>query len=279
MKDLNAVSETALHTLKSRVTESDKESPVINDPLGKEIFHAISSLLTNETSQNILKMKIPSTLSSYIALRARKYDTYAKEFIKNNPKALVISLGCGFDTRFWRVSDKIWNYIEIDLPEVIELKKEILKNKISYETIGCSVLDYGWIDTIAAKQRTNILFLAEGLFMYLPEDEVISLFKKIASTFSQSQIIFETVNKKYTTGFYKKMVEKKMKKRLGSDAGASYQYGISQAEEIESYGDNIKVIEEWSYFEDSDVKPKFLYYLKNLTTFTRTQWTVKAKIK
>ena len=65
---------------------------------------------------------------------------------------------------------------------------------------------------------------------------------------------------------------------LGTDAGSSYDFGVYDAHDIESYGKNIKVTEEWSYLEDNDVKPVFLKLFKNMKLMSRTQWTIKAKI-
>ena len=279
MENLNAVSETALLTLKARVIEAEKQSPVIHDVKGREILDKISSHISTETQRRVLNRKLPSPLTSYLALRARKYDSYTKTFIKKNPKGLVVSLGCGFDTRYWRVSKEPWNYIELDLPEVIEAKKEVLgDNNVEYEMIGCSVLDKDWIEQIASKQKEKVLFLAEGLFMYLPEKDVVQLFKRLAKTFSKSQIVFEVVNKRYTKGFWKKIVESTMMRNSGTEAGASFNFGINDAKDIESYARNIKVMEEWSYFEDPDVRPRFQRLFRHFKSFLRTQETIRARI-
>lgn len=278
MVNLNAVSETALLTLKARVIEAEKQSPVIHDAKGREILDKISSHVSTETQRRVLNRKLPSTLTSYLALRARKYDSYTKTFIKKNPKGLVVSLGCGFDTRYWRVSKEPWNYIEMDLPEVIEAKKEVLGDIVEYGMIGCSVLDKDWIEQIASKQKERVLFLAEGLFLYLPEKDVVRLFKRLAKSFSKSQIVFEIVNKKYTKGFWKKIVESKMKRNSGTEAGTSFNFGIKDAKEIESYARNIKVMEEWSYFEDPDIRPRFQRLFRHFKSFSRTQWTIRARI-
>ncbi len=82
MENLNAVSETALLTLKARVIEAEKQSPVIHDAKGREILDKISSHVSTETQRRVLNRKLPSTLTSYLALRARKYDSYTKTFIK-----------------------------------------------------------------------------------------------------------------------------------------------------------------------------------------------------
>lgn len=273
---LNDVSETALITLRSRVVESQKDDPILIDEIGIECLKTIRPLLSDDLQNRLLDKKLPATLSNHIAIRARKYDAYTKEFLEEHPDALVVSLGCGLDTRYWRVSNKPWKYVEVDLPEVIEAKKEILGERLVYPVIGCSVLDDAWINEILAIQNKHVLFIAEGLFMYLPQAEVEDVFRKLSESFSQSEIVFEVVIKKYTQGLWKKMVESKMKRSAGTEAGSSYQFGVDFGKEVESFGRNIKMVEEWSYFEDKDIKPKMLGWFKNMKFMSRTQWTIKA---
>ena len=278
MKTLNDVSETAIITLRSRAIESLKPNPVIRDKVSVECLEQMTLMLPLEVRKRLLDRNLPSTLTRHIALRARKYDLYAKDFIERFPDGLVVSLGCGFDTRYWRVSDSTWNYAEVDLPPVIEVKKEILQTRIKYLTIGCSVLEEKWMAEILSLQNKNVLFLAEGLLMYLPQKQVENLFKRLTESFSNSFIVFETVTKKYTTGIWKKMVESKMRRSLGTEAGSSYQFGVNDAKEVEAFSQDIRLIEEWSYFEDQDIVPKFLWHFRNLKFLTRTQWTIKAAI-
>ena len=278
MDILNAVSETALITLKSRVQEAEKDEPIIKDEVARECLASLRPLLPVKTQNKLLNRSLPLSLTRHIALRARKYDAYARAFIADNPAGLVVSLGCGFDTRYWRVSDQAWNYIEVDLPEVIEAKKKVLGDRLTYRLIGCSVLEEDWFEEVRSLQDENILFLAEGLLMYLPPADVVGLFNKLSGSFSKSEIVFEVVHKRYTQGFWKKSVESKMKRNLGSEAGASYEFGVREAREVEAYGPAIKVVEEWSYFEDEDIQPKLLRLFRPFKFMTRTQWTIKATI-
>jgi methyltransferase (TIGR00027 family) len=277
MFQLSTVSETALLTLKSRIIESEKEHPLLIDPRGKEILDKLQERIPEETWERLLNRKFSPTLTRYIALRARKYDAYANEFLRER-NGLVVSLGCGFDTRYWRIAPKDPNYMEVDLPEVIKLKQELVGADPGYQMIASSVLDHRWIFDTAAIQKNNVLFLAEGLFMYLPETEVKALIRKLATSFHNSQLVFETVHRKYTRGLRKKMVELKMKRNAGTAAGSAYTYGLRRAEDMEPYADNLKVSEEWSYFEEPDLKPKSMQYLKHVKAFSRTQWTIKANI-
>jgi len=278
MTTLSTVSETALITLRARAVETERSSPLIEDPLSLELLDKIKSLELSVAQRKILEWDPPSSLSSYIVLRARKYDTYAKEFLSTHPTGLIVSLGAGFDTRFWRIQASPDQYLEVDLPEVADSKKHILNDKLLYEMIGGSVLEKKWMEEIAHTHTAHVLFLAEGLLMYLPEKEVIHFFQRLSGSFSDSQIVFEVVHRKYTRGFRKKLVESKMKRRSGTEAGASYQYGMKEGKEVESYAKDLKLIDEWSYFEDPDVRPAALRLLKHIKAFSRTQWTIQAQI-
>lgn len=271
---LTDVSKTSIITLRSRVLESQKNKPIINDPMAKYCLDKLVSFASEEEKALLFNRKLSPVLTNHIAIRTRKYDSITSDFISKNPSSIVVNLGCGFDTRYWRIDNKKCEYIELDLPEIIEIKKEILKDNLSYELIGCSVLDPSWIDRVTSKGNRNFLLIAEGLFMYLPKVDVINLFKIFSEKFYQSQIVFEAVNEKYTRGIWKKIVELKFKQELGSNAGSSYNFGVRQAREIESYGNGLKVTGEWSYLEDADVRPKILKYFG----FSKTQWTIIATI-
>jgi methyltransferase (TIGR00027 family) len=271
---LTDVSKTAIVTLRSHVLESQKNEPLINDPMAKYCLEKLVSLASEDEKALLFNRKLSSALTSHIAIRARKYDSIINDFMLKNSSSTVVNLGCGFDTRYWRIDNKKCEYIELDLPEIVELKKDILKDHLSYELIGCSVLDSSWIDRVTSTGKRNFLLIAEGLFMYLPKTDVINLVKIFSQRFYHSQIVLEVVAEKYTRGIWKKIVEMKIKRELGFDAGSSYNFGVQNAFELESFGDGIKVIDEWSYVEDPDVRPRIYKYLG----ISRTQWTITATI-
>jgi O-methyltransferase involved in polyketide biosynthesis len=293
MDILSDVSETALITLRARAIETKKEEPLIRDDMGLELLDRIGPLLPADTRQRVMDRKLSPVLTRYIALRARKYDSYARSFISENADGLVVSLGCGFDTRYWRVSEEPWNYVEIDLPDVIAAKKKVLADvephsmgaypvgphlMRPYPMIGCSVLEERWVKEIRSMQAEDVLFLAEGLFMYLPKPEVVRVFDRLSESFFRSQIVFEVVSERYTQGIWKKLVESKMRRSGGTEAGSSYQFGVRDAKDVEAYGQHIKVVEEWSYYEEGDLRPRVLSLFRNFKLMSRTQWTVKATI-
>ena len=110
--------------------------------------------------------------------------------------------------------------------------------------------------------------------MYLPKNDVIDLLKTISERFYNSKIALEVTNEKYIRGLWKKIIRRKIKSQLGFDAGSLFKFGVRNGQEIESYGDGIKVIEEWIYTEAEEARPKIAKYL----TPKRSQWTVTATL-
>ena len=278
MKQLTEVSETALITLRSRVIESRKSNPVLGDPVGEECFEALVSVMPDELRKRVMERKLSPVLTRHIALRARQYDRLCMEFLEEFPEGLVVSLGSGFDTRFWRLGGRDLKYVELDLPGVIGIKKQLLKDKPTYPMIEDSVLDESWISKVREMQSDHVLFVAEGLFMYLPSDQVIQTLIRLAESFHSSRLVMEVVAEKYTRGFRKKMVERKMRSGAGSTAGDYYQYGIREARDLESYHSGFRVKGEWSFFEDPDIQPAFLKVFRHFRSLSKTQYTVIADI-
>ena len=271
---LTDVSKTAIVTLRCRVTESERDKPILHDTMARFCLDRLRAWATPDEEAVLFDKPQPQTLTNPMALRARKYDLIASNFISRNPSSTVVNLGCGFDTRYWRIDHAQCRFIELDLPEVVEIKKELLGERLTYELIGCSVLDTAWIDSITANGNSHFLLLAEGLFMYLHKADVIRLLKTISERFTRSQITQEVVTEAYTRGIWKKIVEGKMKRQLGLDAGSAFNFGIRNARELETYGQGIRVVDEWSFVDDPDVRPRFYRYLG----IGRTQWTVTATI-
>lgn len=91
-----------------------------------QLTEVSETALPADLQKRILERKLSPLLTSHIALRARKYDTLCRMFLEENPDGLVVSLGAGFDTRFWRLGGKNFNYQELDLPAVVQTKKLLL---------------------------------------------------------------------------------------------------------------------------------------------------------
>lgn len=169
----------------------------------------------------------------------RSFDRITNQFISSHPGCTVINLACGLDTRFWRIENENCRYVELDLPEMIDLKKGLLKEHLTYELIGSSIFDTAWIDRVTVNGNSNFLLLAEGLFMYLPKQEAIGILQEIARRFTRSQLVLDMAPEKYTRGLWKRMIGLESR-AWGLDV--SLVFGINNPREIESFKDGFKVI-------------------------------------
>ncbi len=245
--NLSQVSRTAILTLIARVVASEKDNAVFNDPMAVLCLEGlISAALAEEKNWIIGRKRFYGGISAHDAKagarRARIFDDTASRYIAANPHCTVINLACGFDTRFWRIAHENCRYIEIDLPEVVALKREILRDQLGYELIGCSVLDASWLDQVTANGSSRFLLLAEGLLMFLPKPDVTQLFQRLAQRFTHSQFTFDVVPEKYLKGSWKMLL--RLETKINWRLDVSWVSGINDPGEIESYGPGLRVVEE-----------------------------------
>lgn len=245
--ELSQVSRTAILLLICRAVEAEKNETGFNDPMAALCLERLISIASEEDKRWILRKKrgyegIQARDAKAGVRRMQAFDQAANRFIAGNPNGTVINLGCGLDTRFWRIDNKKCNYIEIDLPGVIELKKEVLKDHLGYEVIGGSVVDTSWIDKVTLHGNTAFLLLAEGLFPWLPPQDAKRLFKEIGERFYQSQLVLDVPPEKYTKGIWQKLF--RLHARIDFGLDVAWVFGIQDAHDIETYGNGLKVIGE-----------------------------------
>jgi O-methyltransferase involved in polyketide biosynthesis len=245
--DLSQISRTAILTLICHAVEAKNPKSGFHDPMAVLCLERLIANTSGEDQRWIIKKK-----QAYEGLHARDaraltrrvlaFDQATNRFIAGHPKCTVINLACGFDTRFWRIENEKCTYLELDLPGVIQLKKEILKDHLRYEMLAGSVLDTAWIDQVTAHGNTDFLLLAEGLWMWFPQAEAVRLFKEIGEKFERSQLVLDVVHERYTQGIWKQLVRLHSKIDWGLDV--AWVSGIKNAQEIEAYGKGLKVISE-----------------------------------
>jgi len=76
-----------------------------------------------------------------MGLRAGIIDDYVNQFLKANPRAIVLYLGCGLNGRIERIAEKPLLWYDLDMPEVIEVRKKFYTESENYRMISSSVID------------------------------------------------------------------------------------------------------------------------------------------
>jgi len=121
------------------------------------------------------------------AARTFLFDKFLLREIQSGAN-LVVNLAAGLDARPYRMElPKELQWMEVDLPEILSYKEEILaseKPTCQLERIGLDLSDIGARKKLFEeldRQATKITVLSEGLLIYFTGDEVASLAKDLAT--------------------------------------------------------------------------------------------------
>jgi O-methyltransferase involved in polyketide biosynthesis len=181
---LEGVSATTLWTLHNRGTEAKRSDGVVRDPWAVTLLDAID--------YDYLKFGKPNQSH---ALRAVAFDNAAVAYLTAHPKASVVALAEGLQTSFWRLeragvlAESTW--YSIDLPPVVELRRQLLPGDDRIVELAQSALDRSWMDRVDA---TNGVFItAEGLLMYLEPEDALGLIADCAARFPGGQMMFDSI--------------------------------------------------------------------------------------
>src|SRR5512143_3236465 len=185
--NLSGVAETLLITLYIRAMESQRPDALIKD----ERAEALVRQLDQESLRKTAALTDDFSRVAVI-LKSREFDRFAQDFLRRHPDAVVVHIGCGLDSRFERVDDGRVDWYDLDLPDVIELRRKLVGGEgARHHFLACSVLDSAWLSTVSAQHQRPFLFLAEGVFMYFEEAQVKSLVLMLHDHFPGAELVFD----------------------------------------------------------------------------------------
>lgn len=186
--DLNGVARTLLVTLVARAQDFSAPQPILGDAHAQ---HVLERLDVDEA-----EMSITPYQRSSVALRASQFDRWTDDFLQRHPDTTVLHMACGFDSRMDRVTwGQNTRWIDIDLPEVIEIRRKIMPESLpgrDYSLLGIDVLDENWMRAIST--HGPVLVVMEGLLCYFREEDVSRLLQRLCRRFRAGELLFEVIN-------------------------------------------------------------------------------------
>jgi O-methyltransferase involved in polyketide biosynthesis len=276
------VSETLLIPLYARAIETLSKNPIINDKKAVEISKKLNKIFSTSSSslhRQLAKGKIRrfsnKKLTAFLSIRSRKFDWYCQDFLKRNPNGTIVELGCGLSSRFSRIDNKTVEWYDLDLPEVIAFRKQFFQETSRYHMIGSSVLDFKWMEKIPKK---DILFLAEGLLMYLHEDDVKNLILKLQQEFPGCELVCEVENSFVINTLKKNRWRKKFQRDHHLGADVTLYFGIENGKDLEQWGTGISFIDEWTVFDDHEKKLGWMNLFSFSKKLRKAQWIVHYQL-
>ncbi len=257
MITLEKEKETLLIPLYGKAMESKKKSPVLLDLKAMEIIEKIN--------YDFNSLKIPGKTNTMMCLRAKLFDNFTTAFLKTKNNTVVIHLGCGLDSRYNRINNVEVDWYDLDFEEVIDIRKTFYPESEKYHLIASSVTNPEWIEKIPVGAENNLV-IAEGLFMYLKEDEIKELLKLIKKRIGSYTLIFDA----YSVYTAKKVKNHPSIKKIG----AKIYWGIDNPDKLIEWDNEIKFIKEILFtsneeIEKMDYATKLIYKIANLFPMAR----------
>lgn len=221
---LNGTAETMLQCFYARAMHSKNPKNKFHDAKAEELVEKLDYDFSNA--------KKDTTMSGGIVARSVVFDELVGDFISKNPDCTVVNIACGLDTRVYRMDNGRLTWYNLDLPETIEVRDSVYQESGRISTIACSVLDPAWTEQVTV--RGKMLFIIEGLTMYMSAEDVKTMLGIIRDNFDNAYVCMETL----CPWFVKKEgIEKSIKA-----TGATFTWGANCFDDLKGIADGFKKV-------------------------------------
>ena len=249
---MKPISKTAFYCCGVRMQDAERSNPVCNDIYAK--------LFMNEAGLQILEaFKDETKPNASNVARHRIIDDLLRRELLANPNLSILIIGAGFDSRAYRLSSGTW--VELDEPQVISYKNERLPASDCENELHRIPIDFS-TDSLEEKlsafaNRSPVVVVVEGVFMYLEEETIKQLLRTLRRLFPQHKLICDLMTRDFFEKYSKSLHEKI------SGMGTSFKFTIDNPEAVfveKGYrrSEKIEIVEKSVVFEAPDVPSSVL---------------------
>ena len=113
-----------------------------------------------------------------VAMRQSDLAWEVRDYLKAHPGAAVVNLGCGLDSTGRACDNGSCKIYNLDLPDVIAVRNELLPAGEREANIPCDLNDTAWFSRIDASG--GAVFFASGVFYYFLTGQVSALVQHLS---------------------------------------------------------------------------------------------------
>ena len=183
---LGCVQETALIPLYARALESRRKRPILEDRKAIKMVEAIDW----DFGRFGQRRRVVGC-----TLRSAMFDVWVREFLQRHPAGTVVEIGAGLNTRFERLDNGTIHWFDLELPDMVELRRQFFRDSDRRVTLAGSVVDGDWIEAVRRSPGPYLL-VAETVFVYLEEAQVKAALGQMAHGFPQVTVALDTVGRR-----------------------------------------------------------------------------------
>jgi O-methyltransferase involved in polyketide biosynthesis len=138
------------------------------------------------------------------------------------------------DTYYERAINSTVKWFELDLPDVIRLKRKFFKETDNRKFISGSFINTEWFDQI--KTDNKVLFISAGVFCYFEESVIKDFLIKVVNGFPGSELLFDV------TSAYGVKVANDVIQKSGLNLNSFMKWPLKNKEVILSWDKRIQLI-------------------------------------
>jgi len=215
------ISDTARWVAYFRAQETLRPDGLFRDPFAER--------LAGESGSGMAKSLTDGTKHQWAwATRTYLFDEFIDREVQEGAN-LVVNLAAGLDARPYRMNlPGSLRWVEIDLPEILSYKAEILVNdrpRCAIERVALDLTDLPkrrmFFEELN-RQSSQVLVVAEGLLLYFDAGQVASLARDLAACAHFMSWIIDL-----TSPGQLRLMQRTMGKQLG-EAGAEFKFAPAE---------------------------------------------------
>ena len=228
------VAETLLIPLYMRAKESRRNNPILYDKAAERLADSLEYDYSQFDGAKLSEVGC--------VVRGWYFDRAVRRFIETHPNPVVVNVGCGLDTRFQRIGNPKAVYYDLDLPEVIALRRELIPEQPGNVYIAASLLETDWMDDLRRKHPdAEFIFIVEGVLMYFYEKQVKAFLHHVANRFVGGELWFDVCGTMMSRHGVKPDSLRKHEAQIRS--------GLSDGHMVEQWESSLKLIEQANYMK------------------------------
>ncbi len=233
--ELGDVQKTLFLPLWGRAVESRKAHPLLVDKTALEIMQAVDVDFAS-IARNVSELSQVAWITRCIII-----DEAIRAFLDKYPGGTIVNIGCGLDTTFERVDNGTLTWYDLDLPDVIALRRKFIPETPRRRFLAASFLERAWLDRLEVKEQ--VLFFAAGVLYYFEEQEVREFLLRLADRFPGSELLMDVCSP-----FGIKMANRMVIKRTGLDERSFLKWGLPSPRTLTGWDRRFRLVDTHTFF-------------------------------
>ncbi|MDO5712793.1 MAG: class I SAM-dependent methyltransferase [Tissierellia bacterium] len=114
------------------------------------------------------------------------------DYMKDHPNCTIVNIGCGLDDLFPDVDNGKIQFYNLDLPDVIDLRKSIFEKREREYQLSKSFLDHSIVEDIRFSPEDGILFLMAGVIYYFTPKKMEGFFRYLGNHYPGARLVYDS---------------------------------------------------------------------------------------